>query len=122
MYRFLFRFFVITVTILTANLLTTVISDYMITYKNHVRPATFTFIAMGIIVVIFYPLFTKMQEWVKKISMKVIKSGKGVAGKYIGILLTFFLIMLVLFYFYGKMWYHIDFFKVMIHGQIGKYF
>jgi hypothetical protein len=57
MYRFFFRFVVTTLTILTANLLTTAISDYMITYKNHVKPLTFTLFAMGIIVVVFYPLF-----------------------------------------------------------------
>ncbi|HEX2975019.1 MAG TPA: hypothetical protein VHO68_03705 [Bacteroidales bacterium] len=122
MYRYIFRFFVITLTILIANLLTTVISDYLITYRNHMRPATFTFIAMGIIVVIFYPLFTMLEEWVKKISVKFIKSGKGVAGKYLGILFTFVAAMLVLFYFYGKMWYHIDFLKVVLHGDIAKYF
>jgi hypothetical protein len=122
MYRFLFRFFVITITILTANLLTNALSDYMITYKNHVRPATFTLLAMAIIVIVFYPLFMKMEEWVKKFSTKVIKSGKGVAGKYLGILFSFIVVMAVLFYFYGKMWYHIDFFKVLIHGEMGRYF
>lgn len=122
MYRYLFRIFVITLTILTANLLTTALSDYLITYRNHVRPATFTFIAMGIIVIVFYPLFTMLEEWVKKISVKFIKSGKGVAGKYLGIFFTFVAAMLVLFYFYGKMWYHIDFLRVLFHGDIAKYF
>jgi hypothetical protein len=122
MYRFFFRFFVITVTILTANLLTTAISEYMITYRNHVRPATFTFIGMGIIVLIFYPLFMKLEEWVKKLSMKVIKSGKGVAGKNLGIFLTFILSMSVLFYFYAKMWYHLDFIKILFSGNIPGYF
>lgn len=121
MYRYIFRFFVITITILTANLLTTAISEYMITYKHHVKPVTFTFIAMGIIVIVFYPLFMKMEEWTKKFSMKFIKSGKGVAGKYLGIFLTFIVALLVLFYFYSKMWYHIDFLKVLLRGDIGKY-
>ncbi len=121
MYRFIFRFFVITLTILTANLITTALSDYMITYKHHVKPITFTFIGMGIIVVIFYPLFTKMEEWVKRFSVKFIKSGKGVAGKYLGILLTFIIALLVMFYFYAKMWYHIDFLKVLVNGEIGRY-
>lgn len=114
MYRYIFRFFVITITILTANLITTALSDYMTTYKNHVKPVTFTLIGMGIIVVIFYPLFIKMQEWVKRFSVKFIKSGKGVAGKYIGIFFSFLIAMMVLFYFYAKMWYHIDFVKVII--------
>jgi hypothetical protein len=122
MYRYLFRFFVISVTILTANLITTYISDYLITYKNHVKQVTFTFAAMGIIVLIFYPLFIKLQEWVKKLSMKFMKSGKNIAGRYIGLLLAFIAALLILFYFYAKMWYGKDFIRVLFQGRIGEYF
>lgn len=122
MYKFLFRFFVITLTILTANLLTNAISNYLTTYRHHIRPVAFTFIGMGIIVVIFYPLFTKMEEWVKKISTKFIKTGRSVGGKYIGLFSAFFIAIIVLFYFYAKMWYNIDFLKVLFSGNIGQYF
>ncbi len=121
MYRFLFRFVVTTLTILTANLVTTAITDYMITYKNHVKPLTFTLIAMSIIVVIFYPLFLKMEEWLKKISVKVIRSGNSVAGKYIGLLFTFLLGLIILLYFYARMWYHLDLLKLLFSGRIGGY-
>lgn len=121
MYRFFFRFVVTTLTILIANLLTTAISDYMISYKNHVRPMTFTLIAMGIIVVVFYPLFTKMEEWVKVLSVRMIRSGKSLAGKYLGLTLTFIAGLLVLLYFYTKMWYHIDLAKALFSGNIGTY-
>lgn len=122
MYKFLFRFFVITITILTANLLTTALGDYLVTYRNHIRPVVFTFVGMIIIVVVFYPLFTKMEEWVKKISTKFIKTGKSVAGKYLGLFLAFIIAMLVLFYFYGRMWYKIDFVQVLLQGNIKSYF
>lgn len=118
MYRFLFRFVVTTLTILTANLLTTAVSDYMITYKNHVKPLTFTLIAMSLIVVVFYPLFLKMEEWLKKISVKVIKSGNSVAGRYIGLFFTFLGGLLILLYFYARMWYHIDLMKILVSGNI----
>lgn len=121
MYKFLFRFFVITITILTANLLTTALGDYLVTYRNHIRPVTFTFIGMAIIVIVFYPLFTKMEEWVKKISTKFIKTGKSVAGKYLGLFLSFFVAILILFYFYARMWYKIDFIQVVLQGNIGSY-
>lgn len=121
MYRYLFRFFVITITLLTANLLTNEIGEHLVTYRNHMKPVAFTFAAMAIIVVIFYPLFTWMEEWVKKLSMKLMKSGKNVAGKYLGLLLSFIVAILVLFYFYAKMWYGIDFFKIIINGSIGNY-
>jgi hypothetical protein len=122
MYRFLFRFTVTTLTILTANLLTSVISDYMVSYKNITKPLIFTFIGMAIIVVVFYPLFMKLEGWVEVISVRVIKSGRTLAGKYLGLTLTLLCGILILFYFYARMWYHVDFFKILIRGEIGLYF
>ena len=121
MYKFSFRFVVTTLTILTANLLTNAISDYMITYKNHLRPITFTLVAMAIITVVFYPLFLKMNDWLKFLSVKLIISGNSLAGKYLGLAFAFFAGLIVLFYFYAKMWYHINFFKVLFQGNIGGY-
>jgi hypothetical protein len=122
MYRYSFRFVVTTLTILTANLLTNAISDYMVSYKNQYKPATFTFLGMSIIIVVFYPLFVKLEIWVKNISMKVIKGGKSLAGRYLGLFLTFVGGLLILFYFYAKLWYHIDFMQVLLHGNIAGYF
>lgn len=115
MYRYFFRFVVITLTILSVNLITTAITDYMVSYKNHYKPVAFTFLAMAITVIIFYPLFMKLESWVKVISVKAVKGGKSVAGKYLGLLFTFFVALVVLAYFYAKMWYHINLFSVMIH-------
>jgi hypothetical protein len=121
MYKFFFRFVVTILTILTATLITNTISDFMVSYKNHYKPVVFTFIGMGIIVVIFYPLFMKLNDWVKNISVKAIKSGSSVAGKYFGLLLTFLGGLLILFYFYARIWYHIDFIQVLFHGNIKAY-
>lgn len=121
MYRALFRFSVTTLTILTANLLTTAISNYMISYKNTFKPLIFTLIGMAILVIVFYPLFTKLEDWVTDLSKKVIRSGKSVAGKYLGLLLAFIAAMLVLIYFYAKMWYNIDLLSALFHGNIGRY-
>lgn len=121
MYRFFFRFVVTTLTILTANLLTTALSDFMVSYKNYVKPVTFTLIGMGIIIVVFYPLFLKLESWIKYISVKVIKSGNSMAGKFLGLSFIFIGGLLVLFYFYARMWYHIDFVQVLLHGNIDRY-
>jgi hypothetical protein len=119
MYRYSFRFVVMTLTILTANLITIAINNYMVSYKYHYRPLVFTFLGMAIIVVVFYPLFIRLESWVKDISIKVVKSGKSVAGRYMGLVLVLLLGLMVLSYFYAKMWYHINIFQVMIHGNIG---
>ena len=121
MYRFFFHFIVTTLTILTANLLTNAIGDYMVSFKNNYSPLAFTLMGMSIIVVVFYPLFMKLEDWITYFSVKVIKSGNSLAGKYLGLFLTFLAGLLVLFYFYAKMWYHIDFLRVILHGNIGEY-
>jgi hypothetical protein len=118
MYSFIFRFIVTSITILTANLLTNAISDYMITYKNHYRPFTFTLLGMGIIILFFYPLFIKLENWIKIFSVKIVKSGSSVAGKYLGLTGSFLFCLFILFYFYARVWYNIDFFKVLFSGNI----
>jgi hypothetical protein len=118
MHRYFFRFVVMTLTILTANLITIAINNYMVSYKYHYKPLVFTFLGMAIIVVVFYPLFIKLESWVKDISVKVVKSGKSVAGRYLGLVLVFLLGLIVLSYFYARMWYHINIFQVMLHGNV----
>jgi hypothetical protein len=117
MYRYSFRFVVMSITILTANLLTTALGNYLVTYRNHVKPLTFTLLGMAVTVLIFYPLFAKLEEWVKKISMKVVKKGKSLAGKYLGLILAFASAMAVLAHFYAKMWYHINLWQMLIQGK-----
>jgi hypothetical protein len=113
MYRYTFRFVVMTLTILTANLLTNALSNYMVSYKNQYKPLVFTFIGMGITVIVFYPLFLKLESWVKDFSIKAVKSGKSVAGKYLGLLLVFIAGLMILSYFYARMWYHINILQVI---------
>jgi hypothetical protein len=108
-------------TILTANLLSSSLSNYLVTFKNNVRPLIFTILGMAAIVLIFYPLFAKLEEWAKGLSMKIVKKGRSLAGRYLGLALAFVACLMVLSYFYAKMWYHIDIFKIMVSGDIGKY-
>jgi hypothetical protein len=121
MYRYSFRFVVMSLTILTANLLTNALGNYLVTFKNHVRPLTFTFIGMAVTVIIFYPFFAKLEEWVKSLSMKVVKKGKSMAGKYFGLFFSFIVCLMVLSYFYAKMWYHINLVNILFSGNIGRY-
>lgn len=121
MYRHLFRFAVTTLTILTANLITTAISDYVIGYKNNFKPLVFTLLGMGLIILIFYPLFMKVNEWVNGLSVRIIRSGRSLAGKYLGLILAFSSALCVLTYFYARMWYNIDLIKLIFHGNLKGY-
>ena len=116
MSRYLFRFAVMTLTILTVNLIAVAITNYMISYKNHYKPVAFTLLGMAITVVILYPLFIKLESWVKIVSVKAVRSGKSVTGNFFGLLFTFLAALLVLCYFYAKMWYHINFFQALFQG------
>jgi hypothetical protein len=80
------------------------------------KPLRFTLVAMGIITIVFYPLFIKLEDWLNVLSKKFVKAGHSIAGKYIGLFLMFFIAMIVLMYFYAKMWYHIDVFKMILQG------
>jgi hypothetical protein len=117
MYKRLFNFAVTTLTILTANLLTTFITDKLISLKWEVKPMRFTLISMAIITVVFYPLFIRLQDWTNSFSKKFVKAGRSMAGKYIGLLLMFAVGLLVLTYFYARMWYNINIIRLIINGK-----
>ena len=73
---------------------------------------------MLIITVIFYPLFTKLEGWLQKLSRKFLKAGKSLAGRTIGLILVFLAGFIVLTYFYTDMWYSINIFKLIFNGKI----
>jgi hypothetical protein len=122
MYKFLFRFVVTCITILTANLLTSWIGNYMISYKNTLKPLAFTLVGMGIIVIVFYPLFVRLEIWITNISVRVMNSGRSVAGKYMGLLLTFVLCLFILTCFYAKIWFNLNVLSILFSGDIIRYF
>lgn len=121
MYRFLFRFVVTSLTILAASLITSAISEYMVSFRNSYKPITFSLIGMGIIVVVFYPLFLRLEEWITRFSVRLVKSGNSLAGRYLGLLITFLAGMMVLLYFYLKIWYQLDLFRIIIKGELSIY-
>jgi hypothetical protein len=122
MYRKVFKLAVMVITILTANLFTNYISDVLIGYRLHFKPLKFTLIGMLVIVVIFYPLFTWLEEWLNNASSKMLKSGKSLAGKYLGLVLVFTICLLILFYLYVKIWYKMNVFELLFNGNIKLYF
>jgi hypothetical protein len=121
MYRTLFKFTVTTITILTVNLIINKTSDYLLSFKSHYHPLTYTLVAMGIITLIFYPLFAKLEDWLNVLSTRIVKSGKSYGGKYLGLLLMFLACLSVLFYFYAKMWYNIDVIRFIFQGKLGMF-
>jgi hypothetical protein len=122
MYRRLFKFAVTTLTLLTANLLTTLIADKLMSHKWDTKPLRFTLIAMAIITIVFYPLFTSLEEWLNGLSKKFVKAGHSFAGRYIGLLFMFFTGLFILMCFYAHLWYNISVIKLVFSGRFFSLF
>jgi uncharacterized protein YacL len=120
-YKQFFKFMVLMLGILFANLITMWIDGYMMTYKLKFPQYTFTWIGMAVIVVIYYPLFTRIDKWATRASDKFMRVGKKVVGREIGAILAFIGAMLLLFYLYGLQWFHTNVFKSFIKA-IGNMF
>jgi len=117
MYRKIFNFAVTVITILTANLITTFITDKLISYKWELKPLRFTVLSMMIITIIFYPLFLMMQKWLDVLSRRFVKAGHSVAGKYLGLLLMFIIGLFILTCIYANLWYNINVLKLFTEGK-----
>ena len=122
MYKKLFKYAVMSITILAANLLTSKISSILSGFRTHYKPLTFTLAAMAIIVIILYPLYSHLEKWLTILSANVVKTGKSFGGKYAGLFLMFFLCLAILLCFYAKMWYQINVIHLLLTGQIDNYF
>jgi hypothetical protein len=117
MYRKIFNFAVTIITILTANLLTTLITDKLISYKWELKPLRFTLLSMMIITIIFYPLFLMLQKWLDGLSRKFVKVGHTVVGKYLGLMVMFFIGLFILTCIYANLWYNINVLKLIADGN-----
>ena len=104
-YRKIFKFMVLIIGILLANLVTIWIDNYMLTYRWKYSPHVFTWIGMGIVVVIYYPLFTRIDKWASKAGDKFMKAGKKLVGREIGAILAFLVALLILYFLYGNEWF-----------------
>lgn len=118
MYKHLFKFAVLSITILTAELVANLITDYLVTYKWTFKPIRFTLLSMAIITIVFYPLLTQFEKWLNKFTKRFVKAGHSYFGKYLGLSFMYVLTLLILTYFYGQMWYDIDLVDYVVNGRI----
>jgi hypothetical protein len=114
MYKRFFKFMVLILGILLANLITMWIDKYMMSYKLKFPPHLFTWIGMAVIVIIYYPLFTYIDKWATKAGEKFVKAGKKVIGREIGAIIAFIAALFVLYFLYGREWFHPNVFSSFI--------
>lgn len=117
--RKIFSFCVMVVTVLTVNIVTGLITDYLMKYKGMTNPFKFTAIGMVITVAVLYPAFKFVDEIIKSMAQKVMSKGHHAFGKLIGTLVVFAVVMFILYCVYANNWFHINVPKYLI-GRIGN--
>ncbi|MBK8806638.1 MAG: hypothetical protein IPO21_08335 [Bacteroidales bacterium] len=110
------KFMVLLLSILTAHLVTGAIDNYVLKYKYQFNPYIFTWIGMLLVVMIYYPLFTQIDNLSTKFSNWFLRTGKKVTGRRTGIFIFFLLATLVLYYFYGLIWFDINVVSKMFYS------
>jgi len=113
----LIKFVVFTITILTANLLGDYAGEFLTSFKDQYKPLTFTLVAMVVIVIIFYPLFDFLEDWVTKLSNKIVKAGGKSLGPNVALSFIFLVSMMVLIFFYTRLYYDINIFHHLFKGR-----
>ena len=102
--RRLFKALAFVLAILSANLLTNWLDDYLVGYRGQYDPVLFTLGAMGIVVVVFTPLFAWLDAGAERMAQAFLRTGKRVAGRFLGMLLAFLIAFYGLFWLYGRWW------------------
>lgn len=124
-FRTIFKFMVLVLSILLANLIAIWIDKYLLTFRYTQKPYIFTWIGMLVVVAIYYPLFAHIDKWSTKFSERVIRSGSKFAGRKAGSILAFLAILLIIYMLYGYEWYNTNilfvFFK-WLGGEISALF
>lgn len=121
-FRNFFKFMVLILGILFANLLTIWIDNYMLSYRWQYAPHIFTWIGMAVVLLIYYPLFKYLDKWSTKISDKFLKAGKKLGGRKLGSFLAFLLGLCLLYLLYGFQWFKTNVFVSMVEAISDRFF
>ena len=110
------KFCVFVLTIFIGKIAYILINDYLIIHPGHKDVYTLTAIHMGIILVIYYPLFTFVNVIAEDLSKYFIKKTKKTTGSGIlSLLITFIIGLAICFAIFLKLWYHVNIFEVLWH-------
>jgi hypothetical protein len=104
---------VLMISVLTLNLLTGFITNYIVHYNIALSPYKFTAIAMLALVFILVPAYSYMSGKVEILVARVLVSGSNSFGKNIGLLLSFAVIFITLFAIYLHQWFNINLLEVL---------
>lgn len=104
---------VLMISVLTLNLLTGFITNYIVHYKIDINPFKFTAIAMFALVFILVPAYSYMSGQIEILVARILVSGSNSFGKTIGLLISFAIIFGILFTIYLQQWFNINLLEVI---------
>lgn len=108
------KFFVFVLTLFIANIVVTIAKNYLNFHTGYKDPYKLTAIQMGILVVIYYPVFTFISSLAEIISTHFIKKTKSATmGGIPGLVIAFVIGILICYAIFLKQWHHIDILKVI---------
>lgn len=109
--RKLTRYVILIFTILMADIIKEIILHIIGLEKDRRHPYLSTAIGMGVIVAIFYPMFTVMEKVLEILSEHYVKATKGVSGGNLkGLTIAFIVGIAVLYVAYLKVWFNLNIF------------
>lgn len=115
MYRKLFNIMVLMISVLTLNLLTDFITNYILHYKLDINPLKYTALAMLALVFVLVPAYSYMSGKIEILAAKLLVKGSNSFGKVVGLLLSFLVLFTILFAIYLNKWFHISLITVIEH-------
>jgi len=105
---------ILLISLLSVNLFTIYIDEFFLSYKRDFNKHAFTIIGMLVVVLIYYPLFAKIDRWTTKFSTTFLKAGQKLYGKKTGVYIVFIVAMLVLYFLYGKLWFGVNVYEMLL--------
>ena len=104
---------VLMISVLTLNLVTGFVTDYIVHYDIGINPYKFTGIAMLTLVFILVPAYSYMKPKIELLVARVLVSGSNSFGKNMGLLFSFIAIFALLFVIYLHQWFDINLWEVL---------
>lgn len=118
MNRRIFKFLVLVITILLINILTNFVADSLMKFRDNTNILKFTAIGMGVIVLVFYPAFEYMNGIVEKITTRFLNKGHNFFGRILGVYITFFALLFILYCIYAHIWFDVNVVKVLFNNIV----
>ena len=108
------KVFIFILTLFIAEIVSTIAKNYLNIHPGYKDPYTLTAIKMGIILVIYYPVFELLSGLSEILSKHYFKKTKSaIIGGIPGLIIAFLIGLIICYCVFLKLWYHVNVFEVL---------